>query len=253
MLNLIEAQLKGKYPEDIVDELIKSYKELKEQFYLGKYKPSELEGGFFVECVRRIVEIELFNNVIPIGTNLPNFNDVEMKRYENASGDEAFRLHIPRILRSIYNLRNKRGVGHLSKVSPNIIDSTYIVSSCDWVMAEIIRQVSSLSTNECQKIVDSMVQRKMAIVFEDGDIQRVLETKYNIKQQVLILLYHNTQPVADSLLLKWTEYTNSSLFKSKILSPIHKERIIEYRDGICQLTPKGILYVEDMLSQVDTK
>jgi len=248
MLKIVESQLKAKYPDDVIDKLIESYLEVKNNFYLGKFKPGELEGGFFVECVRRIIDLELFNKTSPIGSALPPFNDSEMKRYENATGDEAFRLHIPRVLRSIYNIRNKRGVGHLALVSPNIIDCTYIVASCDWVMAELLRQVSTLPPDECQKIVDSLVQRKLPFVFEDGDIQRVLDIKLSKKDQVLVLLYHNSQPIEDVKLFQWVEYSNISVFRSKVLNTLHVERLIEYRkDGFCILTPKGIAFVENSI------
>ncbi len=248
MINIVDEQLKAKYPTDIVEALIKSYTEMKENFHLGKFKPSELEGGFFVECVRRILEIELFNTTIPIGKNLNNFNDVEMRRYENAgTGDEAFRLHIPRMLRSIYNLRNKRGVGHLSLVGANIMDSTYIVSSCDWIIAEILRQVSTIPPEECQRIIDSIVQKKLPVIFEDGETQRVLDHRMNKRNQVILLLYYNSQPIEDTKLCKWVEYSSLSMFKARILRPLHSERFIEYRqDGYCVLTPKGIAFTESI-------
>jgi hypothetical protein len=51
----IKTVLSAKYPEALVDELLKSYNDLKENYKLGRFKPSELEGGFFVEVVRRII------------------------------------------------------------------------------------------------------------------------------------------------------------------------------------------------------
>jgi len=248
MIDLIKTQLESKYPSDLVKALIDSYIELKRNFKLGKFKPSELEGGFFVECVRRIIEFELFGTTIPISKKLSIFNDSEMKRYENANGDESFRIHIPRVLKSIYNIRNKRGVGHLSKVSANLIDSTYIVAACDWVMAELLRQVSNLEPDECQRIVDSIVLRKLPIVFEDGDTQRILNIQMSTKDKVLTLLYHNSHPIEDKKLFDWIEYSNMSVFKLKVLKPLHKSRFIEYRkNGTCVLTPKGIEYVEDVI------
>ncbi len=251
MLNIIKTQLKAKYPADIVDSLIKAYMELKENFYLGKFKPTELEGGFFVECARRIIDIQLFNKTVPIGKDLPKFNDQELQRYQNAiPGDEAFRLHIPRILISIFKMRNNRGVAHLSHVSPNIMDSTFIMSACDWVMAEFLRQVSTLKPDECQRIVDSIVQRKVPIVFEDGDTQRVLDHTMKKNDQTLILLYYNSQPIKDDTLCGWVEYSSLSMYKKRVLQPFHNTRFIEYRkDGLCVITPKGIEYVEQLISK----
>lgn len=250
MRNLLEHVLLAKYPDDVVGELLDSYFNIKENFYLQRFKSSELEGGFFVECVRRIIEIELFNKVIPIGSNLNNLSDQEIRRYENAVGDESYRLHIPKALRSIYNLRNKRGVGHLSNISPNLIDSTYIVSTCDWILAEIIRLNSNLCPAKCQRLIDGLVEKKIPLIFDNGKVQRILDIQMSKKEQVLALLYHNSNVLSDTQLLEYIEYSNPSTFKSKILLDLHKQRLIEYCDGKCELTPLGIRSIEIKLKDI---
>ena len=53
---------------------------------------------------------------------------------------DAIRLHIPRTLRLVYDIRNKRDVAHLGPdIDPNLQDSTLVVSALDWVLAEFIR------------------------------------------------------------------------------------------------------------------
>ena len=170
-MNPVQSILEARYPKEIVDSLLAAYHSLKENFYLGKYKPSELEGGFIVEAIRRIIEFELFGTTILPATPLSNFTDQEMKRYEQANGDESFRIHIPRVIKSIYNIRNKRGVGHISGVIPNVIDSTLIVSCSDWVMAELIRINSNLPYNQCEELISSLVQKKTPLVFDTGKVQ----------------------------------------------------------------------------------
>ncbi|MGE5552458.1 MAG: hypothetical protein ACM3XZ_00840 [Betaproteobacteria bacterium] len=244
MQSKIEAILTGRgYPDDIVRETVRSYEELKRNYYLRKFKPSELEGGFFVEAVRRILEFELHKKYVSTSQKLPPLNDGAMQHYEQGTGDEAFRLHIPRVLRSIYNLRNNRGVGHVGQVQPNVMDSTYIMSAVDWVMAELIRQTSTLPPDECQATVDALVQRRLPLVFEDGDVRRVLDPKMPTRKQILVLLYHESGPVSEKDLQAWTEYGNTTRFR-KILRHLHKERLIEYRDGVCKITPRGIQAME---------
>jgi hypothetical protein len=247
--NILSAQ----YPNELCEELIKAYTELKKNFSLGLFKPSELEGGFFVEVTRRIIEIELFNKYVPIGKNLNNFNDGEMRRYEQAKGEESFRIHIPRVLKSIYNLRNKRGVGHLSKVSPNLMDSTLIVASCNWVLAEIIRLNSDLPADICQTIIDELVEKDLPLIFENGEVQRVLNPKISMKDQVLILLYHNHNKLTVKELLSFTEYKNTSRFKVEVLKVLHKSRLIEHHEHSCELTPLGIKVVEEIISNFENK
>lgn len=247
MYTEVRQILTQKYPEDLVNSLIESYTNLKNNFLINHFKASELEGGFFVESVRRIVEIELFGTFIPIGKNLNNFHDQELKRYEQGIGDESFRIHIPRVLKAIYNLRNKRGVGHLSKVNPNKMDAAFIISSCDWVLAELVRINSTLPEEECQLLITNLIQRKIPLIYENGVVQRVLLIKLSIEQKVMLLMYQNENKLSEEQLLLYTEYQNKTRFKNQILKKLHRERMIEYSSPLCELTPLGIKEAERIL------
>src|SRR5688572_15929335 len=131
----VEVILKGKFPADVVDAVLAAYKEIESNFALRKWKASELDAGHFVEAARRIVDHALTGSHIPIGKKLADFSDAELKRYEQQVGDESYRMLIPRILKSVYNIRNKRGIGHLGSISANEMDATYIMYSAKWVLA----------------------------------------------------------------------------------------------------------------------
>ena len=243
--------LEARYPSDLVSELIRAYTDVRTNYHLGKYKPTEVEAGFFVECVRRVLSIELFGTVIPLGSPLPNFDHKAMSEYATAHGkDPAFTLHIPRVLWSIYVVRNQRGAAHVAQVSPNKMDSMYVVAGCDWVMAELVRQASTLPPEECQALIDQLVERKVPIIWSDGTVKRVLDTKRTAREQVLILLYSEQgQRLTESDLIRFVEYKNASAFRSKVLGPLHKERLIERRDGWCQLTFKGVREAENLIAR----
>src|SRR5512132_118916 len=129
-----EAILTAKYPVDLVKSLIDSYKEIESNYVVKKWKASELDSGHFVEAARRLVELELTGSVTKLSDQLSKFGDNVLKQYEQATGDESYRLLIPRALKAIYNIRNKRGVGHVSGVSPNEMDATYILYTVKWVL-----------------------------------------------------------------------------------------------------------------------
>lgn len=211
----VDALLKQRYPAELVDELLRAYKEIEENYSLSKWKASELDAGHFVEAARRITEWELKGGqYTPIGQQLPNFNDVALKQYEQLQGDESFRILIPRILYGVYGIRNKRGVGHVGKVSPNRMDSTLILGNAKWVLAELVRLVSGLPPEETQALVDAIVERKLDMLWKHGDITRVLNTALKTPEQVLILLLDRSpQTVAE--LQKAVEYGKTSRFRSQ--------------------------------------
>jgi hypothetical protein len=241
----VEAALKTAYPANIVDELLKSYREIEQNYSLGKWKASELDAGHFVEGARRLLEHALFGAATPIGTDMSKFNTGALGKYENASGDESLRLLIPRVLWSIYGIRNKRGVGHPGLVSPNKMDSALILANVKWVLAEFVRLTSGISVSDAQAAVDAITERQLDLLWKHGDITRVQDPKIVTRDQVLLLLYDKSPQQSDDL-QRAVEYANSTNFK-KILKRLHKDRLIEFADsGTCIITSRGVITAEKL-------
>src|SRR5271157_5569814 len=99
MLNKIRSDLKKKYPKNVCDALIDTYVRIKEEYYIGKLEPSELNSGKFVEACFRLLQEELTQTHTPLGQEVPNIikalRDFELvdKRF-----NDSYRIHIPRIL-----------------------------------------------------------------------------------------------------------------------------------------------------------
>lgn len=228
------------------DHIVDSFKEVERNYFIKSWKTSELDAGHFVESVRRLIEFKLFGKYTPITKGLPPFNDKTMLSYANSSGDDSYRIHIPRALLTIYGIRNKRGVGHLSNVSPNHLDATFILSSVKWILAEIVRINSSYQPDETSKIVDHIVDRSVEGIWETSDITRILVDGLSLKEQIIFLLY-TTDKNFDQQIIEIIEYKNQAYFK-RTLKQLHSSRFIEYRtSGECLISPKGNAYAEDII------
>jgi hypothetical protein len=235
MANKVQQLLESTYNKDLTDKILEAYLEIESNFFLEKWKPSELDAGHFVESVRRLLELELTGTYTPFNA-------------KQQSGHESFRMLIPRILKSVYNIRNKRGVGHIKDISPNEMDATLILHSVKWVLSEIVRLKSNLSIPDTQRLIDDIVERKVDMIWKESDFQRILETKIPTKDQVLILLYNDkSQDIED--LREIIEYKNKSNFKI-LIKKLHVERLIEFRaSGQCLLSPKGRLRAEELIKK----
>ncbi len=247
-IDWIRADLKKNYSSELVDALLDSYTEIKEQYYLGKHEPSELNGGKFVEACARILQQELTKSYTPVGTSVGNMVNL-LKGFEMLPGtlNESFRVHIPRVLISIYNIRNRRGVGHLGgDVQPNLADATLIATSADWILAEIYRVFYATTLDEAQRIVNELVSRKLLLVHSVGPVKRVLDPSLSKRDQALLVLYvTHPNSMSDQELFKNVEYSNLSMFRKSVLKELHRDRKIEYStDGTCTILPPGMKYVE---------
>src|SRR5438552_2459466 len=132
-------------PKVILTRLEKTYNEIKKNFREGRYEPSELNGAKFCEAVYRLLDWYTTNSYLPFGTKIREFSQA-VKKFEGMSNfPDSIRFHIPKILDALYGIRNKRGVSHTGgDVDPNHMDALFVLSACDWVMAELIRILHGL-------------------------------------------------------------------------------------------------------------
>lgn len=255
VLQKVRNDLQSTLPSELVDVLMSSYEQIKQNFYLGKHEPSELNGGKFVEaCVRILQYATDGGKYIPIAKQIPNVI-AKLRGFEQipaSAAIDSYRIHMPRTLATVYNVRNKRGVGHLGgDVNPNKADASLVVACADWVMAELLRIHYQCSLEEAQARVDTLVQRRLVLVHDVGGMRRVLHPWLSLKDQTLLLLgseYPNR--VAESDLLAWTEAGNKWYFRKKVLGSLHSERLIEYQElEWCEILPPGLRYVESKYAE----
>lgn len=161
----------------------------------------------------------------------------------------SFQILVPRFLPALYEIRNNRGVGHVGgDVDSNQMDATAAVSLCKWVLAELIRVLHSLSPEDAQHVADAIAERTIPLVWESGDIKRILDPALGLKDQILIFLATNPSEIAIEDLVKWTESKNKDHFR-KVIKKLHQERLINVSSDArkAQILPPGTLYIGSLL------
>lgn len=248
----IRNELSTAYSAELASALLDAYAEIETNYWLGKWKASELDAGHFVEAARRILEQQLLGTHTPIGKSLPAFSDKELKRYEQVTGNESYRILIPRTLKAVYNIRNKRGVAHTGQVSPNEMDATLILYTVKWVLAEFIRLASGVDAADAQDEISQIIERRIPVLWKHGEVARILRPGIHARKQVLIHLYDNSPQSADDL-RSHIEYKHKGKFRA-ILSDLHKQRLIEFgKDGLCVITPTGQAQAEQIIGDLQQK
>jgi len=242
------TSLQASLPGDILTELFNEYRFIKQQFFLNKFRPTELNGGRFAECVLRLLEFVDTGGYTPFGTQL-NSENIINRLPHNTQLPNTIKFFIPRLTRVILDVRNKRDVAHVGgEVNPNYSDSLFIVHSVDWILTEIVRHYYSCSIDQAAAIVSTINENQVPIIDDIDGFIRVLDTSLKAPDKVLIILY-SKQPekVTEQNLRTWIEYKNSTNFRNDILLALHKEALVHYEKGVCSLTRKGILYVEQKI------
>lgn len=238
-------------PDGLRQPLLAEYQSIVQNFAEHRWSPSELSGGKFCEIVFTILD-GYAKGAYAAAPKKPRAFDQACKLLENNSQvPRSFQILIPRLLPALFEVRNNRGVGHAGgDVDPNHMDAVFVLSSCNWVMAELVRVFHNVSIQEAQQIVDRLAERRMPLLWIGENMRRVLDPKMGLQEQMLVLLSTSPEKIAISDLKSWTGYKNNAYFK-KLLREMHDNRLIELAsDGSTALIlPPGDKIASELIAK----
>lgn len=242
-------------PAALRSTLLANYAEIVNNYSAHRWEPSELNGGKFCESCYSIISGYLSGS-FPAKASKPSNMLAACQALEKVPanlsrvGDRSMRILIPRMLVALYEVRNNRGVGHVGgDVDPNLMDATAVYSMTSWVLAELVRIFHGVTTDDARAAVAALVERKTPLIWQNDASKRVLDVSISKADQTLLLLHQSTGWVTDKDLCLWVEYSSVSMFRARILKPLHKARLIEFesRGGRAHISPSGAKDVEERL------
>jgi len=242
-------------PTSLRDDLLDAFNEIVKNYRERRWEPSELNGGKLCEAVYTICKGWLEGSTYPARAEKPSrFPDTcwaMANTYSHVPNSRSARILIPRMMMGLYDIRNNRGVGHAgAEVDPNHMDATAVLYTAKWLVAELVRLLHTLSTEEATAIVDALVEREVAWVWTLGNKKRVLKTGMTWKDQTLVLLLTEPGEVKEADLFRWLEHPRLPGLRQKVLNPLHEARLIEYdkRDRTVRLLPPGVTAAEEVVA-----
>jgi hypothetical protein len=240
----IRSALLNGFPQKLVDELLECHSEQRRNLLLGNLRPNEVEGGRFAEAAFRMLEHAAGWTPTPLGTTLNT--QMLIARLERGQGHESVRLHIPRTLRVIYDIRNKRDAAHLADgIDPNLQDSTFVTACADWVLAELVRIAQGLPPDEAFHLVESITVRRIPAVEDFDGFLKTLRPTLGPSDRVLLLLYHCADPGATaSELLSWMKPAQRPNLQRTLRQLEHESDLIVQTSGRYKITRRGVREIE---------
>ena len=184
----------------------------------------------------------------PLGTQLDTERLIRaLANLPSARHQESLRIHIPRALRLVYDIRNKRDAAHLADgIDPNLQDATLVVAAVDWILAEFVRLYHNVSPDEAQRIVDSLVTRLAPVVQDFNGFLKVLKPGLGASEHMLVLLYQRGPNGAT--LEQLTAWARSPMRRNlrRTLQSLVEEKDFAHFDGtIYLITRRGQKYVDE--------
>lgn len=247
MLASIEHDLKQSFDHRLVDELIAAHQEAKRNFYLGGLRLSAVEGGRFCEAAFRMLEQATTGIFTPLGTHLNSEAIIAaVAKVPQAKAPDSIRIHIPRALRVVYDIRNKRDAAHLADgIDPNVQDATFVVGTLDWVFAEFIRVYHKVSADEAQGIINDLVARRAPAVQDFNGFLKVLRPDLEVSDRILLLLYERGAKRATfEELRSWVHPKMRANLRRTLNQLEHDRALVHSENDAFQITIKGMQEVE---------
>lgn len=242
----------GNLPAGLRSELLTAFNSVIDNFRAERWEPSELNGGKLCEIVYTILRGHV-DGSFPARAKKPRRFDQACRDLEQADPklfSRSVRVHIPRVLIALYEVRNNRGVGHVGgDVDPNHMDAVWVVATAKWLLSELVRMFHDLTVSEAAEIVEALTERTIPIVWEVGNVRRVLDPSLSMKDKTLLLLYTLPRAATEQELVAWTEHSNASVFRRDVLRRAHKDKLIEFDAAgkLVHLSPTGARLVESQL------
>lgn len=239
-------------PDGLRSPLISEYNNIIQNYLERRWTSSELSGGKFCEIVYTIIDGYSKGSYSSAPSKPSNFADACKRLENNTNVPRSFQILIPRILPSLYEIRNNRSVGHVGgDVDPNPMDSHAVVSICSWVMGELIRVFHNTTIDNAQKIINSISNRKIPLIWELENVKRVLNPKLSIKDQILLLISSSNSKTNTNELNLWIESKDKAYF-NRVLRQLHKSRMVELssQGQEIEILPPGMIRVENLISKL---
>lgn len=240
-------------PHGLQNDLKDRFDDIVKHFYEQKWEPSELNGGKFCEAAYTVLEGYASGSYKSRAYKPRSMENACLQLANQRNAPDAVRLSIPRAIIALYDVRNRRGVGHVGgEVDPNHMDAAYVLASAKWILAELIRVFNGVTTQEAQLAVEELSQREMPLIWTSGSISRVLVNGLSKRDETLLLLYSTEAGVlAEKQLLRHTEHSNGAVYRRDILIPNHKKRLWEYDKDQATVTllPPGVKVAEEIIAK----
>lgn len=191
--------LSQKIDKNIIEDLVNSYIEIKNEFINGNYVETHSKSGKFAENVFITLNFITTNKIInELKSGEMSKISKKLKDVDDSTYSESIRLLIPDIAKSlIYQPRSKLGSIHKKPVTPDFIDAKLTISASDWIMAELLRQYGTREIKKIQQLINNVVTEHIPIIQKIGK-EIFVDADVSCNEEMLIILHQSSEGLTKS-------------------------------------------------------
>jgi len=238
----MSAPIFAAVPSTFEQLLFSEFSDIVRNYREHRWRASELSGGRFCEVVFSIIE-GVHEGSFQATTSKRNDRDFRSRCRALESSPrlgKGIRFLVLPLLTILYEIRNNRDVGHVGgEVDSNAIDAFAVVTQASFILAELIRHLTSRSIDDAQAIVDKLSEYPSPLIWTDGAYRRVLVSGLGLRREVLALLASlDTRTATVTELSVWAGQPNKTYIR-KLLRELDEQRLVRFENDAGKLSPKG--------------
>ena len=245
-MKLLEDELSKHLDPALTKELFTEFYETKTAYWLGDIKKTIIHSGQFAEaCIAILLKLSKPSQIIDLNKiEFEIFFNKLMQLPKKTANEELLFLVIPQVIKSVYTVRSKKRIAHLKINNAEQVDSEMIVTSCNWVMCQFISLYCDFASEEVERLVNSIIERKVPTIekFEDGEIM-VLKKDLSFKEKLLLVLYQFPRRMKTKEIINIIRPPKDS-YISTYLKLLYKDLLIHLNDQGAIINKNGIKEIE---------
>jgi len=233
----------------LASRVLERYLEMRTLESVRRWEDCLDEAGKFAEEVYRFVYLAVKGTPL---AEVENMDDLR-KKLENPGKEapESLRILVPRIAqRVLWDLRSKRGGGHIKPIDPNRLDCKLVLDAASWILAELVRLYGESDPELASRVVDQLLAYRVPAVERFDEETFVVDRGARLSDQVLMVLAaENPGRVTEEGLSRATKSTNRGSLTAA-LSRLETEQGYLHRNPQgCKITGTGLSYIMKLIAQ----
>jgi len=236
----IEAELATKMDAGVLHDIVSYHAGVKSAARLQDWEKCLVQAGKMAEAVMRAIRFMRTGIVV-------DHISVESEIAEDQKAmilPESVRTLIPRSVRLVYDHRSKRGGAHGS-FDPNQMDAAMVVSTCDWILGELVRVYFTGDPEVAMKVVKGITAKSMPLVESiDGDYV-VLKRASSARQEASLILFSRYPERTTAAQLKRWMPNHSAANISTTLANMRAAKLVHSNSTGFVLTAFGLKATEE--------
>lgn len=139
-IKILEGLLTSVFAPKHVGSLLKHFGAMVTEFQKSNWEQALSKSSKFIEALLKAIWCHAGGTLPPQREFKVSKIINDLKQLPRGSLNDAMRITIPRACEFVYDISSNRGARHdPDEIDPNEMDATSVVSTCSWLLGEILR------------------------------------------------------------------------------------------------------------------